>query len=81
MAANLGNTSAVVELLESSTADANAMTAGGWLPLHLAARGGHLAVVDALLSADADPHKADEDGNTPLMAASEGGGTRQPPGC
>lgn len=73
LAANLGNTSAVVELLESSTADANAMTAGGWLPLHLAARGGHLAVVDALLSADADPLALDGRGQTALIVAAAHG--------
>jgi ankyrin repeat protein len=73
LAANLGNTAALVELLESSSSDPNAMTAGGSLPLHLAAKHGHLSVLETLLEADADPLALDAKGRTALIVAATHG--------
>ncbi len=55
-AAALGNTAQVREFLEAGN-DPNEMVVGRFLPLHAAARGGHVKIMKILLDAGADPEE------------------------
>ena len=46
--------------------DVNAKTNQGWIPLHLAALGGHKEIVELLISKGADVNAKNDVGHTPL---------------
>lgn len=65
MAAMFGNYASTILLLQNDPpADPNALANGGYTPLHLAARRGHIKCVMALLEAGAQASLRNDLGNT-----------------
>jgi ankyrin repeat protein len=70
-AAAAGEIERVERVIADPTVDANALSADGWTPLHLAAFFGHPKIVELLLAngADVAARSTNANGNTPLHAA------------
>ncbi|WP_205028207.1 5'-methylthioadenosine/adenosylhomocysteine nucleosidase [Oleisolibacter albus] len=68
-----GRHTAIVRMLLSHGADANARQQAGVTPLQAAARHGHLDMVTLLLEHGADPHQTNEAGETALGLAEKHG--------
>jgi ankyrin repeat protein len=64
---------AVVRTLLAAGADYEARDAGGWRPLHIAVREGHVDAAQLLVEAGADVEAPDDDGFKPLHLAADGG--------
>lgn len=58
-----------VRVLLEHGADANRVDLKGNLPLHLAAREGHLEVVQLLIGQTENPHQGNNEGSTALLVA------------
>jgi ankyrin repeat protein len=60
-------------LSKGALASVNAINAGGWTPLWLAAAGGYCKVVETLVTKGADINKSGPRGASPLLAACQNG--------
>ena len=70
----------MVQMLVTAGANLRATTRlGAYVPLYLAAKGGHSAAVAGLLAGGADVEAASATGATPLMIAAAAGDTRTVP--
>lgn len=66
-------TAAMAQIMLDAGADCNAVTHGGWTPLHAAVSGGHGEVVSCLLKAGAAVDRPSDDDATPLFIATSKG--------
>ncbi len=74
--AAINNDVELTKLLIQARANVNVTTRlGGYTPLLLAAKDGHVATVNELIRAGADPNRATTNGTTPLMLAAASGKT------
>ncbi|KAI9709714.1 MAG: hypothetical protein M1820_003116 [Bogoriella megaspora] len=69
LAAQTGNESCILRILQTKEKSLNMKDAAGWTPLHFACENGHQSVVEVLLDKGAITFPSDKNGWTPLHAA------------